>query len=250
VSSDKRLGSLVVVAVCALAMPAIAQAQIWYPPPYPPPYAYRIAPDASVRLEVTPKDAEVYVDGYYAGIVDDFDGFFQRLHTTPGQHDVTVYHEGYRTATEHVYLSADNTFKIKFTMEKLAPGDVAEPRPSPPPAPPAVTGVPPVPPRGPLGRRPLPRFPPPCEPPPGAGAPPGEARNGTISLRVQPADAEILVDGQPWRLGPGQDRLTIDTSEGRHNVQAHRDGYIGYLTDVEVRRGQATDLDISLRRQP
>ena len=34
---------------------------------------------------------------YYAGIVDDFDGFFQRLTLPPGQHDITLYLEGYRT---------------------------------------------------------------------------------------------------------------------------------------------------------
>ena len=32
-----------------------------------------------VRLMVRPRDAAVYVDGYYAGVVDDFDGVFQRL---------------------------------------------------------------------------------------------------------------------------------------------------------------------------
>jgi hypothetical protein len=34
----------------------------------------------ALRLRVTPKQAEVFVDGYYVGIVDDFDGIFQRLH--------------------------------------------------------------------------------------------------------------------------------------------------------------------------
>jgi hypothetical protein len=48
--------------------------------PYPPYGYYGFDPDASLRIEVTPRDAEVYVDGYYAGTVDDFDGTFQRLH--------------------------------------------------------------------------------------------------------------------------------------------------------------------------
>ena len=57
----------------------------WGPYGYPPYRAYRVDPGASLRLEVKPKDAEVYVDGYYAGIVDDFDGTFQRLSVTPGE---------------------------------------------------------------------------------------------------------------------------------------------------------------------
>jgi hypothetical protein len=32
----------------------------------------------------------VYVDGYYAGIVDDFDGTFQRLTVEPGPHQIEI----------------------------------------------------------------------------------------------------------------------------------------------------------------
>ena len=35
--------------------------------------------DGSLRLKVKPREASVYVDGYFAGRVDDFDGMFQRL---------------------------------------------------------------------------------------------------------------------------------------------------------------------------
>src|SRR6266853_4973245 len=89
-----------------------ATAQIIVPGyPYP---AYRYAMrDASVRFDVKPNDASVYVDGYYAGIVDDFDGTFQRLRTAPGGHEITVYLEGHRTYTERVYLSPDTTFKFR-----------------------------------------------------------------------------------------------------------------------------------------
>src|SRR4051794_31958685 len=76
-----------------------------------PGYRYA-APDASVKLDVKPKDAAVYVDGYYAGLVDDFDGAFQRLRTTPGGHEITIYLEGYRTYSERVYLPIDNTLKL------------------------------------------------------------------------------------------------------------------------------------------
>ena len=37
----------------------------------------------AVKTDVTPKQTEVYVDGYYAGVADDFDGAFKRLHTSP-----------------------------------------------------------------------------------------------------------------------------------------------------------------------
>jgi hypothetical protein len=52
--------------------------------PYGLGYGFRDELTASVRLVVTPREAEVYVDGYLAGTVDDYDGIFQRLHLRPG----------------------------------------------------------------------------------------------------------------------------------------------------------------------
>ncbi len=43
-----------------------------------------------LRLQVAPSNAEVYVDGYYAGVVDDFDGHFQHLDLTPGLHRIEI----------------------------------------------------------------------------------------------------------------------------------------------------------------
>ena len=55
----------------------------YFAAPYPyygyPGYAY-YDPSADLRLQVTPRTAEVYVDGYLVGTVDDFDGVFQRVH--------------------------------------------------------------------------------------------------------------------------------------------------------------------------
>ena len=103
---------------------------------YPYPGYYRFDPGSAIRLEVSPKEAEVYVDGYYAGVVDDFDGVFQRLSIEPGEHDVTLYRDGLRTVHQRIYLTPRSTFKLKYKMEPLAPGDVAEPRPSQPNPPP------------------------------------------------------------------------------------------------------------------
>jgi hypothetical protein len=65
---------------------------IWYAQ-YP---RYRYAYDeASLRIQVTPRDAQVYVDGYYVGMVDSFDGTFQRLHLSPGEHVIEIFLEGF-----------------------------------------------------------------------------------------------------------------------------------------------------------
>jgi hypothetical protein len=82
-------------------------------------------------VQVAPKQTEVYVDGYYAGTADEFDGVFKRLHTTPGGHAITLHLEGYRTVTESIYVAPDSTVKMQDTMDKLGPGEVSAPPPPP-----------------------------------------------------------------------------------------------------------------------
>ena len=108
----------------------------WWPP-YARPYPYYAA-GADVRVLVAVKDAEVYVDGYYAGIVDDFDGVFQRLTVPPGGHEFVLYREGFRTVRQTVYVQPGATFSLRETMVPLAPGETMEPRPVPAPVPPAT----------------------------------------------------------------------------------------------------------------
>jgi hypothetical protein len=103
----------------------------WGPYAYAYPYAYDVYPQASIRTEVTPKDTEVYVDGYYAGRASDFDGALQRLHVAPGGHTITFYLEGFRTVMQDVYVRPDSTFKLSEDMERLAPGQASAPVPRP-----------------------------------------------------------------------------------------------------------------------
>jgi hypothetical protein len=232
----------------------------WYGAGYPwgyyPPYGQYLPPDASVKLEVKPNEAEVYIDGYYAGIVDDFDGAFQRLHVAPGEHEIELYLAGYRTVTQKILLSANNTFKVKYTMEKLAAGDPPPQRPQPlnppaaqggPPMQQPPEGYPPMPPQRAPGEPGTRRLPPP--PPPGSAPRSGQPQSGygTLSVRVQPADAEISVDGEAWRGPAGQDRLAIELAEGSHTVEIRKPGYRTYVTQIDIRRGDTTPLNVSLR---
>src|SRR3977135_3801395 len=121
VSSHKRLALLVTVATLSMTLwSAAGEAQIIYPYPYPVYHWYEV--EGSIRIQAEPKTAEVYVDGFYAGIVDDFDGLFQRLHVRPGPHAIELYQDGYRPVTQRVYVPSDSTLTIKSKMEKLAPG--------------------------------------------------------------------------------------------------------------------------------
>ena len=66
-------------------------------------------PTGRLRLKIEPADAEVYVDGYYAGIVDDFDGRFQHLDMTPGSHHVEVRAPGYRPLQVDIIIQQRRT---------------------------------------------------------------------------------------------------------------------------------------------
>lgn len=50
-----------------------------------PGYAY-----GGVRIEGAPQDAQVFADGYYVGVVDDFDGAFQHLNLQAGPHRLEI----------------------------------------------------------------------------------------------------------------------------------------------------------------
>ena len=223
----------------------------WYSYPWRPygPVGYYGYPEGSIRLEVTPRDAEVYVDGYYAGTVDDFDGAFQRLRVEPGEHEIEVYREGFRPFRQKVYLTPDKTFRIRQPLAPLAQGEQSEPRPQPSNPPPQAGQPSPRMPRGGPGRR----MPPPQQGSDPRGGQPQEPRggqaaaHGAVAIRVQPPDAEISIDGENWRGPGGQDRLVIDLAEGSHTVEIRKAGYRTYATQVDVRRGETTPLNVSLR---
>jgi len=97
------------------------------------PYAGRGVAD--IKVAVTPKWAEVFVDGYHAGVVDDFNGAFSRLHTAPGGHVITLHLDGYRTVSRNIYVEPGSTFTMHDAMDRLPAGEMSAPVPAPVPAP-------------------------------------------------------------------------------------------------------------------
>ena len=84
--------------------------------------------------------------------------------------------------------------------------------------------------------------------------PPGAPRSdasayGTLVIRVQPGDADVLIDGEPWRSADAQDRLIVEVAEGSHTVEIKKAGYRTYVTQIHVRRGETTPVNVSLRTQ-
>ena len=96
-------------------------------------------------------------------------------------------------------------------MQPIAPGDPVEPRPVPAERTPSQ-GPPP------RGRAPMPA--------PGAR---NADRFGSVAVRVQPADAEVFIDGERWDTPAGEDRLLVELSEGTHRVEIRKAGHKPYI---------------------
>ncbi len=190
---------------------------------------YYYDPTGSIKLDVKPKDTEVYVDGYKAGTVDDFDGTFQRLRLPEGRYTIVLYKEGTKSEKQNILVREGEVTKFKHVMQPLAAGAPEDPRPVP--ANPPATGATSARDRSqpPVVRAPSSRF-------------------GTLALRVQPDDAEVLIDDEPWTGETSNGRLMVEVSAGQHRVEVRKDGYVTFVTDVRIRRGDTTNLNVNLSR--
>jgi hypothetical protein len=98
----------------------------WYP--YDPyggyPYGYTTGGYqyglGSLRLDVDgPRDAHVLVDGYYAGVLDDFDGRFQALQLEAGEYSIEIVKPGYETLTFDTWVQAGRKITFRENLRRL-----------------------------------------------------------------------------------------------------------------------------------
>jgi hypothetical protein len=92
----------------------------WYGgyPTYPQ-TTYTTTDEGSLKLKIKPRNAEVYVDGYFVGVVDDFDGIFQRLHVDSGAHRIEVRANGYEPLAFEVRITPDHTTTYTGELKRV-----------------------------------------------------------------------------------------------------------------------------------
>lgn len=78
----------------------------------------RFGPHGGLRLKVSPREADVFVDGFYAGKVDDFDGAMQKLKVAAGTHKVELKAPGYQPATFDIVILEGETTTYKTSLQK------------------------------------------------------------------------------------------------------------------------------------
>lgn len=71
-----------------------------------------------VKVKVRPNEAQVYVDGYYVGVVDEFDGPFQRLSLPEGPHRVEVKAQGFATLALDVRVLVNHTITVRGELRR------------------------------------------------------------------------------------------------------------------------------------
>jgi hypothetical protein len=170
------------------------QAQAGYPP-----YGFRVFTDwrpATLRLDVSPADAQVFVDARYLGSVDNFKSAFHRLTLSGGPHLVIIRKPGFTSLALEIAVFPGQSVTFSRKMQPAAD-----------PTNPDIDEL-------------APAF------EEGAALPPTTKASGDVRLDVKPKDADVYADG--FYVGTVEDfsgsqhlMLTL----GQHHLSMQHDGY-------------------------
>jgi hypothetical protein len=69
-----------------------------------------------LKIKGAPREAQVFADGYYVGIVDDFDGVFQHLNLEAGPHTIEVQFPGADAISFDVFVQAGRTITLRADL--------------------------------------------------------------------------------------------------------------------------------------
>jgi hypothetical protein len=85
---------------------------------FPPPGCVAIELEAhgGVRIDVPQREATVHVDGFYVGVVDDFNGTLEHLNLTPGPHHIELHAPGFETTVFEVNIEAGHVIVYRTPM--------------------------------------------------------------------------------------------------------------------------------------
>jgi hypothetical protein len=81
--------------------------------------SYGRGEQGNLKLKVKPRSAKVYVDGYFVGYVDQFDGAFQKLALNTGRHKVEVKADGFETAEFDVLINPEQTVTFQGDLKRI-----------------------------------------------------------------------------------------------------------------------------------
>lgn len=186
---------------------------------------------AAVETAVTPKKANLFLDGEAIGQARDFNGTWDVLPVNPGNRVLRFEAEGYKTLEVRLDARPGRRYRIH---EALEPGEGMDPRSD------ASTAE--------VEEDESVAAPAFQAPPPTSG---GIAR-GLLHIRVRPDDAVIYLDGKFLGSAEELSRLhgALPVAAGEHRVEVVRPGFTNETVLVDVATGQPATVDMELSREP
>ena len=79
---------------------------------------FRAARIGGLRITDAPPEAQVFADGYYVGIVDDFDGVFQHANLEAGTHRIEIQAPGFESVAFDVLVQPGRTITFRADMRR------------------------------------------------------------------------------------------------------------------------------------
>jgi hypothetical protein len=234
---------------------------------------------AVIDTDISPEEAQVYLDGRYIGTADDFDGYPDYLYLQPGRYRIEFRLEGYQTLTRQIEarpgMHLDFTDKLRkisgakqygsYEQHPPQQGEVrryyGRTRDS-------VEAIDPshqgsdvsvmAEPGDDDGDAPPPQDHPPALRQPSRD-PYGEWRGGQgsraqartrLRLNVEPADAAVYVDNRFMGTAEEVNSLErgVSITAGKHTVTVSRPGFRDKTSEITVEQGRTATLEISLSR--
>lgn len=227
-------------------------------------------PVGSVRTEIKPQSAQIFVDGGYVGKADDYDGWWQRLDLEPGPHRVVFRAPGFQPYLVDIRVAPGQDVHLKYQMvagnDAIDQKDMVLPRseyqnrgynrPYNRPYPPDQRDQQ-------YQRRP-PDNQGQYQPMPDENQPPEDNDQGyygdnqyqdrdqrPLILHVEPSDATIYVDGKYYGTANdnGRSEIQVLLPPGNHRIEVVRPGYESFSQDIMVSKDQDNHVNVILRKK-
>ena len=84
--------------------------------------AAQARPLGGIQLDVEPRRAQVFVDGNYAGIVDNFRGYYQHLTLPVGAHLLEIVAPGFVPLSFETTIVPDRTITYRWSLQEAPRG--------------------------------------------------------------------------------------------------------------------------------
>jgi len=200
-------------------------------------------------MDVKPEDAEVYVDGRFVGVADNFDGFPSYLWLEEGTYEISLYLNGFETVTRQLAVTPDSVIDIR---DRLVPGDAVRPEPA------ATTAS---------DRKDAAwaakedewrerareyRARKEAEANPEVGSLDLRGEPGRVHLNIEPKDASIYLDGRFLGSAADLGRLHagLIVNPGRHELEVIHPRYQTSAVTFTVEPGKEADVEVTLKGLP